>query len=85
VLDSDTRLNETRVQPQRCEVHINSASEHPHLEKFFKCQDQTQGSTKPAFNTQIRTQADEMKTRRSSNLRLAYQCKSRVWISNTGV
>jgi len=41
------------------------ASELPHLEKFFKCWDQTQGSTKLAFNKQTQTQADEAKTQRS--------------------
>jgi len=75
MLDPDARLSEARVQPQR-EAHTNSASELPHLEKFPKCQDQTQGSMKPAFNKQIQIQADEAKTRRSSNSRLAYQCKS---------
>ena len=37
------------------------ASELPHLEKFSKCWNQMQGSTKPAFNKQIQTRADEAK------------------------
>jgi len=85
VLESDARLSETRIKPQRREIHTKSASELPHLEEFSKCWDQTQGSTKPAFNKQTQTQADEAKTWRSLNSRLAYQCKSRVWKSNTGV
>jgi len=44
-----------------------------------------QGSMKPAFNKQTQTQDDEAKIRRSSNLRLAYQCKSHIWKLNTGV
>jgi len=78
VLDSDARLSEACVHPQRCEAHMSSASELPHLGKFSKCQDQTQGSMMPTFNKRIRIQADEAKTRRSSNLRLAYQCKSHI-------
>jgi len=85
VLDSDVRLNETRVKPQRREIHMKSAFELSHLQKFSKCWDQTQDSMKPAFNKQTWTQADEAKTRRSSNPRLAYRCKSRIWKSNTGV
>jgi len=74
VLESDARLNKTRVKPQRRDVHVESASELPHLEKFSKCWDQMQGSMKPVFNKQTQTQADEAKTR-----------KSRIWKSNTGV
>jgi len=44
-----------------------------------------QGSMKPVFNKQPQTQANEAKTRRSSNPRLAYQCKSLICKSNTGV
>jgi len=75
---TQTRDSEIRIKPQRFEVHMKSASELPHLEKFSKCWNQTQGSTKPAFNKQTQTQADEAKTQRLSNLRLAYQCKSRI-------
>jgi len=85
VLDPDARLSEARVQPQKCESHIKSASELPNLGKFFKYQDQTRGSTKSAFNKQIRTQTDEVKMRRSSNPCLTYQWRNRVWMSQTRV
>jgi len=85
VLDLDAKLSETRVIPQRREVHMKSAYELPYLEKFFKCWNQTQGSMKPAFNKQTQTQADKAKTRRSSNPRLAYQSKNRIWKSKTGM
>jgi len=51
----------------------------PPLRKFSKCWDQKQGSVKPAFNRQTQVHTDKAKTRRSSNPRLAYQCKSRIW------
>ena len=80
-MDLDARLSKARVKPQRREAHMKFTSELPHLGQFSKCQDQTQGSTKPAFNKQIQIQADEVTTQRSSNPRLAYQCKSCVWKS----
>jgi len=69
VLESDTRLTETCVKPQKREVHIKSAFEFSHLEKFSKCWDQTQGSMKPTFNKHTQTQL--MKRRRGG-------CQTRV-------
>jgi len=40
---------------------------------------------KLAINKQTQTQADEAKTRRSSNPRLIYQCKSCIRKSNTDI
>jgi len=78
-MESDARLNETRVKPQEREVHV------PHLEKLSKCWDRAPGSMEPVFNKQRQTQAHEVKMRRSSNPHLAYQCKGRIWKSNAGV
>ena len=64
---------------------MKSASEPSSLREILSIEFKMQGSTKPAFNSQIQTQADKAKTQRSSNLRLAYQYKSRVWKSNTGM
>ena len=75
MLESDTRLTETCVKPQKREVHIKSAFEFSHLEKFSKCWDQMQGSIKPTFNKQTQAQADEAEV---INPRLAYQCKSHI-------
>jgi len=36
MLESDLRLSETRIKPQRHEVHMKSTSELLHLEKFSK-------------------------------------------------
>jgi len=59
------------------------ASEPSSLREILSVEFKTQGSTRPAFNRQIRAQADEAKTWRSSNPRLTYHCKSRIWKSNT--
>jgi len=61
------------------------ASEPSSLREILSIEFKTQGSMRPAFNRYMRTQADEARTRRSSNPRLAYQCKSRVWKSNMGM
>jgi len=70
---------------KRCEDHKMSRLSLPHLEKILSIKLKTQGPTRLAFNKQIRTQVDEVKVQRSSNLRLAYQFKSRVTKSNTGM
>ena len=49
------------------------ASKSPTLRNILSIESKTQGSTRPAFNKQRRTQVDEAKVRRSSNPRLAYQ------------
>ena len=51
---------------------MKSASEPPTLRKILNIEFKKQGSTRLAFNKQIRTQVDEAKMRRSSNPRLAY-------------
>ena len=57
---------------------MESASELSSLREILSIGIKTQGSTKPAINKQMPTQANEAKTWKLSNLHLAYQYKSRV-------
>ena len=52
---------------------MKSASKTPTLRNIMSIESKTQGPMKPAFNKQRQTQMNEVKTRRSSNPRLAYQ------------
>jgi len=64
---------------------MKSASKLSSLREILSNEINTPGSTKPAFSKQTQTQDNEAETWKSSNPRLVYQHKSRVWKSNTGM